>query len=89
VLRACRVGFKIGPLFADTPAIARALFTAAAAEAGGAPLSIDVPEPNAMAVDLASQFGLAPVFETARMYRGPAPDLPLERIYGVTTLELG
>ena len=33
--------------------------------------------------------GLTPVFETARMYRGPAPALPLERIFGITTFELG
>jgi len=29
------------------------------------------------------------VFETARMYKGPAPQLPVERIFGVTTFELG
>ncbi len=28
-------------------------------------------------------------FETARMYTGPAPALPLRRIFGVTTFELG
>jgi len=32
---------------------------------------------------------MRPVFEAARMYRGPAPDLPLEHIYGITTFELG
>jgi hypothetical protein len=29
------------------------------------------------------------VFETARMYKGPPPDEPLSRIFGVTTFELG
>jgi hypothetical protein len=29
------------------------------------------------------------VFETARMYTGGDPGLPLERIYGITTFELG
>jgi phosphoglycolate phosphatase-like HAD superfamily hydrolase len=48
-----------------------------------------VPEPNAAAVALAERHGLQPVFETARMYRGPAPSEPLTRIYGVTTFELG
>jgi hypothetical protein len=38
---------------------------------------------------LAAQYGLAPVFETARMYCGPAPSLPLDQIYGITTFELG
>lgn len=89
VIRACRTGFKIGPLFADSPAIAEALFRAVAAEAAGALLFIDVPEPNADAAALASRFGLAPIFETARMYRGPAPDLPLDGIFGITSLELG
>lgn len=89
VLRACRVGFKIGPLFADTPDIARELFRAAAAQAAGSSISIDAPQPNANAADLATAYGLAPVFETARMYKGPAPDLPLAEIYGITTLELG
>ena len=48
-----------------------------------------MPEPNASARALAEGAGLAPVFETARMYRGPAPDLPLPRIFGITTFELG
>jgi hypothetical protein len=29
------------------------------------------------------------MFETARMYTGPAPNLPLDRLWGVTTFELG
>lgn len=89
VIRACRAGFKIGPLFADREAGADALFRALAAAAGGAPIYLDVPEPNTAAVRLAARYGLAPVFETARMYRGPAPALPLHRIFGITTLELG
>jgi hypothetical protein len=89
VLRACREGFKVGPLFADTVPVAEMLLGAAAAGAGGAPIFIDVPEPNATALALVARFGLAPVFETARMYRGQAPALPLQAIYGITTLELG
>jgi hypothetical protein len=29
------------------------------------------------------------VFGCARMYNGPAPQLPWDRIYGITTFELG
>lgn len=89
VLRACRAGCKIGPLFADRPDIAEALFRALAAEAGGAPLYLDVPEPNTAAAALAERHGLAPVFETARMYTRRDPGLPLGRVYGITTFELG
>jgi GNAT superfamily N-acetyltransferase len=88
VIRACRQGHKIGPLFADTPAIAETLFQALAASMPGL-IFLDPPEPNGPAVALAQRYGLTPVFETARMYRGPAPQLPLEKIFGITTFELG
>ncbi|ACA18617.1 GCN5-related N-acetyltransferase [Methylobacterium sp. 4-46] len=89
VVRACREGFKIGPLFADAPHGADLLFRALVAQVQGAPIFLDGPEPNGQALDLAARHGLSPVFETARMYRGSAPDLPLSRIYGITTFELG
>ncbi len=89
VIRPAVTGFKIGPLFADGPMEANLLFRALAARAGGAPLFLDVPEPNVAALDLARRHGLAPVFETARMYRGTAPALPLHRIFGITSFELG
>jgi len=90
VLRRCREGVKIGPLFADTGAGAEALFLALQSGlAPGEPLFLDVPEVNPQAVALARRHGMEPVFETARMYAGPAPALPLERIYGITTFELG
>ncbi len=89
VARACRQGWKIGPLFADTPAGADLLFRRLAAHAKGDMVFLDLPAPNAEAIALAQRHGMAPVFETARMYRGPQPALPLPRTYGVTTLELG
>jgi hypothetical protein len=88
-VRECRSGYKIGPLFADTPEIAERIFAALTGRLYGAPIFLDVPEPNAEAVALARRHGLTPVFETARMYRGPAPALPLDRTFGITTFELG
>lgn len=89
VLRPGRDTLRIGPLFADTAEDARALFTALTAEAAGAPVAIDVPETNPVAVALAETAGLTPSFETARMYTGPVRDHARERVFGVTTLELG
>jgi len=89
VIRQCRDGYKIGPLFADAPEIAERLFLGLAAQAKGAPVFLDPPQPNAAAVAMAERFGMTPVFETARMYKGRALDLPLDRIYGITTFELG
>lgn len=89
VIRDCREGCKIGPLFSDSEAGADLLFRALSSAKAGQTVYLDPPEPNAAAMGLAERYGLAPVFETARMYRGNAPDLPLERIYGITTFELG
>lgn len=89
VIRRCQRGFKIGPLFADSDGDADLLFRALAGSARGAEVFLDCPEPNRAATGLANRYGLSPVFETARMYRGTAPKLPLSRIYGITTFELG
>lgn len=88
VARPCRTGTKIGPLFAQDPATADALFCALAARAVG-PVILDLPEPNPEAQALARRHGLQPSFETARMYRGLPPGLPLHHIYGLTSFELG
>lgn len=89
VARRCRVGVKIGPLFADDEAIAEALFGGLSAWAGDQPILIDVPEPNDAARRLAERHGMEPVFETARMYAGRPPVEPVDRIFGITTYELG
>jgi hypothetical protein len=89
VIRECRRGLKIGPLFADTEAGADLLFRALASTVKGREVFLDCPEPNRAATDLAARYGLSPVFETARMYRGAAPALPLPSIFGITTFELG
>ncbi len=90
VIRRCREGFKIGPLFADTPDHAEILFNDLAGFAGrGESVYLDVPEPNAEAMALAARHAMTVSFETARMYRGTAPELPLHRTYGVTSFEVG
>ncbi len=55
----------------------------------GEPLFLDLPEPNGDAVALAARHGMREVFGTARMYSRSVPPLPLDRIYGITTFELG
>jgi len=89
VIRPARTGRKIGPLVADDRAAAEAVLAALLADAGGGEIFLDVPSVNRDAVALAQALGLSPVFETARMYTGPIPTLRLERVFGVTTFELG
>jgi len=88
-IRACGKGHKIGPLFADNEPVAEAIFTALAGGVGGEEVLLDLPETNSAAKALAERHGLGPVFETARMYRGQAPTLPLDRTFGITSFELG
>jgi GNAT superfamily N-acetyltransferase len=90
LIRRCRTGWKIGPLFADTETIAEALYLALAANAGrGEPIWLDIPEANEAAVALTRRHGMRMVFETARMYTGTPPPVPMHRLYGITTFELG
>lgn len=90
VIRPCRKGFKVGPLFADRSYLAEELFSALKASIpANTPLYLDIPETNPEALKLVERHGMKIVFRTARMYMGPAPELPLERIYGITTFELG
>ncbi len=89
VVRQCRNGWKIGPLFADNESDADLIFRALASTANGQTVFLDIPDPNKAAWRLGERYGLTPSFETARMYRGSAPDLPLPRIFGITTFELG
>lgn len=89
MIRAFVHGYSIAPLFADTPEIADRLFRALAAQQPGQEIFLDVPEVNPEAVALATRSSMSPVFETARMYTGPTPELPLHTIFGITTFELG
>jgi hypothetical protein len=90
VIRPCRSGFKIGPLFAATAATAGAVANALIAGLpAGAEVALDTPQDNPAALLLAAELGLKAVFETARMYRGQAPHLPLQHIFGITSFELG
>ncbi|MGI9196384.1 MAG: GNAT family N-acetyltransferase [Candidatus Nanopelagicales bacterium] len=84
-------GARIGPLFADDLAVARALLGACATTAvmWGDRISLDVPDVNAAAIDLVTSLGMTTDFACGRMYRGPVRALPLDRIWASTSYELG
>ena len=90
VIRRCRVGYKIGPLYADGPELAERLLLAlkSCAKPSEA-IYLDVPEVNKAAVALAERHQMSVSFETARMYTGEPPDIPLNRLFGVTSFEIG
>jgi len=89
VVRRCGDGCKIGPLFADDGAAATALYARLARHAAGGPLFLDAPENNPAAGELVRRHEMNEVFGCARMYLGSPPDVMQERVFGVTTFELG
>ncbi len=90
VIRKCRQGYKIGPLFSDNSIIAGRLYNALSDFAGnGDPIYLDVPEINMEALGTAESYGMKKVFATARMYTGEEPKILLHQIFGVTSFELG
>jgi GNAT superfamily N-acetyltransferase len=90
VLRPCQQGFKVAPLFANDATIAEALLVSLVSHIPErSPFVLDVPEVNLAALELAQNYHLEMVFETARMYTQGSPNLPLDHIFGITTFELG
>ncbi len=89
VLRPCRVGYKLGPVFADDADTARTVVYALMSGCPGAQVQIDVPEPNTMAVELATVLGWTESFGCARMVHGEAPPDTYAKVFGVTSFEFG
>lgn len=89
VLRKCIEGAKIGPLFAENEKIAHYLLQALVTKSDVTNIYIDMPEPNSAIKQFITEYSLKQVFATARMYRNGKPELELDKIFGITTFELG
>jgi len=89
VIRKCRTGYKIGPLFANTEHIAANIFAALKSHVPGESIFLDTPEVNPAAVALAERHHMHVKFQTVRMYSREEPHISRTRIFGVSTFELG
>lgn len=89
VLRSCCVGYKVGPLFANNRTIAMEIFHSLCAKAGDSNVFLDIPQINPEALKIAEMLNLESNFETVRMYNKTPPKQDLEKVFGVTTFELG
>lgn len=88
-IRQCHEGWKVGPLFAADVADAETILRGLLTRMPEGTFFLDTPGTNQPAVDLAVSLGLKPMFETARMYRGPAPEIDTGKVFGITSFELG
>lgn len=90
VIRPCRSGYKIAPLFAENSQLADSLFLAFTTRVKQSePVFLDIPETNQAALILADRHNMKVSFETVRMYTGVVPHMPLNRIFGVASFEIG
>jgi hypothetical protein len=89
VVRPCRDGFKIGPLFADDTDAAGLLLEGLAKFSEGGDLHIDVPATNTIFIAALDSAGFSPGFTTTRMYKGAIPRNAQYKVFGITSLELG
>lgn len=89
VIRKANKGYKVCPLFADNPEIAEELYKACLNSVIGEPLYIDIPMINQEAVALIKKYNTTYVFECARMYYGKPPVIEINKVFGITTFELG
>jgi len=76
-------------LFADNSTIAEELYKACLNSVVGKPLYLDIPVINSDAVALTQKYNTTYVFECARMYYGKAPNIEIDKVFGITTFELG
>lgn len=89
VIRQCHLGWKIGPLFADNQEIALSLLHGLYSHIEQGPVFLDIPENNLKAMEIAYFHHMKKVFATARMYRGEAPAQLENKVFGITSFELG
>lgn len=89
VMRPCLTGWKIGPLFAESSDVAHKLFESFQTKSAGQAIFLDAPDYNPHALDFCKNHQMTEVFGCVRMYNGPVPDLDNDRIFAITTFEVG
>ena len=81
-------GWRIGPLLADSPALAERLVRELLASHPGEVL-LDAPGANPSAAAVLAALGFEPISRTLRMVRGELPKTSMAEVYGLACLELG
>ncbi|KAG9323755.1 hypothetical protein KVV02_007750 [Mortierella alpina] len=98
-VRPAETSYRVGPLYASSPEVARLLLVKLAVDVvqaekqtpKGIPLAfdVDVPTINKEAVKLFDGLGWNDTFPSLRMWKGKIPKHDSNGVYGVATLEVG
>ncbi|MBP7497937.1 MAG: GNAT family N-acetyltransferase, partial [Bacteroidales bacterium] len=89
VIRKCREGFKIAPLFADSFDIAQKLLCSLLTYTRNEDIYIDIPHNNKFAAAFIRANKMKKVFDSVRMYSKEIPKIPTSKVFGLTSYELG
>jgi ribosomal protein S18 acetylase RimI-like enzyme len=91
VIRPADEGHKVGPLFANEPGVADAIFRSLLATTPGQPVFVNAPDESANPhiTEFVQRYSLSETFRTARMYNKTIPQISLGQVYSATSLELG
>lgn len=89
IARPSKVGYKIGPLYAQSAQDAEQLLDGLCNRIVGKQVQIDAPDINSAAEAVFRARGWLPVFRCARLYLGTDPNANLGATYGVCSLEFG
>lgn len=87
--RGCRVGSKVGPVYASSESDARALLAANPFATPGEPCFVDVCGHNAPLAEVIRSLDFKATFETARMFSGDQPGSDPAEFQAIATMELG
>ncbi|MCB1111799.1 MAG: GNAT family N-acetyltransferase [Chlamydiales bacterium] len=82
-------GWRIGPLFADDRDTASLIFHGLMSQVPHSSVYIDVPEINTNALEIVENYGMKKNSETFRMYTEAPPSQAFEKMFGITSTELG
>ncbi|MGI0482043.1 hypothetical protein ACN4EE_14815 [Geminocystis sp. CENA526] len=89
IIRPADNGYRIGSLYANNLEIADQIYQGLTIHKNNCQVFIDIPSSNLLAQKIVEKYQMLPVFETARMYNKTFPNVAINKIFGVTTLELG
>jgi GNAT superfamily N-acetyltransferase len=89
IVRKANKGYKVCPLFADNEVVAEELYKACLNSVVGEQLYLDIPVINKGAASIIKKNNASYVFECARMYYGKPPEVEIDKVFGITTFELG
>jgi len=89
IVRKAHIGYKVCPLFAQSETVAKELYKACLNSVVAEPLYLDIPAVNQGALNIINHFDAKYIFECARMYYGKAPNIDANKVFGVTSFELG